>query len=244
MIAAPTIPPSWTSSDLKTNLSRTVRFLKFPSLSLYEWSNISIINFHAYIRSSLILGLETHSQPLAVYLHHYRRYIKDRTQELKNRHRLCTWEWVSLIYQDIQFNWSCPWSGSRANISPESTIARYGFKITLGNKTPSQPECRSQTLSNQVSSCHFDLLRLSYFRGKFSPCREENSMVQRLELFTEISRMIYHLISQNGKHGPGTAQPSPDWPPLSGLVSIIRQFPRKKGTLAVRQGERVSTNMM
>ena len=58
------------------------------------------------------------------------------------------------------------------------------------------------------------------------------------------SLMIYHLISQNGKHVPKTAQPSPDWPPLSGLVSIIRQFPRKKGTLAVRQGERVSTNMM
>ena len=56
--------------------------------------------------------------------------------------------------------------------------------------------------------------------------------------------MIYHLISQNGKHVPKTAQPSPDWPPLSELVSIIRQFPRKKGTLAVRQGERVSTNMM
>ena len=56
--------------------------------------------------------------------------------------------------------------------------------------------------------------------------------------------MIYYLISQNGKHVPRTAQPSPDWPPLSELVSIIRQFPRKKGTLAVRQGERVSTNMM
>ena len=167
---APTIPPSWTSSDLETNLSRTVRFLKPPSLSLYEWS---IINFpYVYcdnVWSSLILGLETHSQPLAVYLHHYRRYmyIKDSTGELNLRRRLCTWDWVSLIYQDIQFNWSCPWSSSRANISSESTIARYGFKIShfMGNKTPSQPECRSQTLSNQVSSCHFDFLWLSYFRA-------------------------------------------------------------------------------
>ena len=169
-IASPTIPPSWTSSHLETNISKTVRFLKPPSLSLYEWSNISIINFQ-YVNcdnvwSSLILGLETHSQPLAVYLHHYRRYIKKSTGELNLRHRLCTWDWVSLIYQDIQFNWSCPWSSSRANISSESTIARYGFKIShfMGNKTPSQPECRSQTLSNQVSSCPF-YVSLFYSRG-------------------------------------------------------------------------------
>ena len=157
-----------------------MRFLKTPSLSFYEWSNISIVNFQ-YVHcdnvwSSLILGLETHSQPLAVYLHHYRRYIKNSTEEWNLRHRLCTWDWVSLIYQDIQFNWSCPWSSSRANISSESTIARYGFKIShfMGNKTPSQPECRSQTLSNHVSSCHFDFLRLSYFRGISSPCIEFN----------------------------------------------------------------------
>ena len=226
-----------------------MRFLKTPSLSLYEWSNISIVNFQ-YVHcdnvwSSLILGLETHSQPLAVYLHHYRRYIKNSTEEWNLRHRLCTWDWVSLIYQDIQFNWSCQWSSKRANISSESTIARYGFKIShfMGNKTPSQPECRSQTLSNQVSSGHFDLLRLSYFRGISSPCIEFNG-TKACIVYRKKSYDIYHIISQNGKHVPKTAQPSPDWPPLSELVSIIRQFPRKKGTLAVRQGERVSTNMM
>ena len=226
-----------------------MRFLKPPSLSLYEWSNIFIINFQ-YVNcdnewSSLILGLETHSQPLTVYLHHYRRYmyIKDSTEELNLRHRLCTWDWVSLIYQDIQFNWSCPWSGSGANISSESTMARYGFKIShfMGNKTPSQPECRSQTLSNQVSSCHFVFLGLFYFRGISSPCIE---LVQRLELFTE--KILWYIISfsKTANMVLKRPQPLPDWPPLSGLVSIIRQFPRKKGTLAVRQGERVSTNMM
>ena len=104
----------------------------------------------------------------------------------------------------------------------------------MRNKTPSQPECRSQTLSNQVSSCHFDFLRLSYFRGISSPCIEFNGTKARIVYRKNL--MIYHLISQNGKHVPKTAQPSPDWPPLSELVSIIRQFPRKKSDTCGKTG--------
>ena len=118
------------------------------------------------------------------------------------------------------------------------------------SKSPISWEIKRQVNQNvglrhnqTISSCHFDFLRLSYFRGISSPCIEFNG-TKACIVYRKKSYDIYHIISQNGKHVPKTAQPSPDWPPLSELVSIIRQFPRKKGTLAVRQGERVSTNMM